>query len=69
LPIWLTEWACPAAWDPLAYMRAVLPQLSQHHVARQAWFATRTTAWPDYAPLVAGDGTLTELGREYGLHN
>ena len=66
-PIWVTEMGC--AWGTPEQMRAMLGGLGAYHVERVAWFATRTPDWPWLPPLVADDGTLTELGREYGLHN
>jgi hypothetical protein len=63
-PLWLTEWACPSyAGDPVKFMAKALPVIKER-VDRYAWFAARTTDFPEFDPLVTNAG-LTSLGRAY----
>jgi len=75
LPIWLTEFACPASGQPdqveLDYMKQVLAYLDgESQIGKYAWFGTRldpTDGWlgPQVDLLMDNSSALTELGVIY----
>jgi hypothetical protein len=75
LPIWLTEFACPAAKQPesveIAFMKAALNYLdNEPMIEKYAWFGTRldpTDGWLGPEVDLIDDGTcaLTDLGKVY----
>jgi len=75
LPIWLTEFACPAANQPdsveLTFMKAALTLLeNEPSIERYAWFGTRldpTDGWLGHQVDLLSDSAceLTDLGKLY----
>jgi hypothetical protein len=75
LPIWLTEFACPAAGQPpsfeMNFMKQALALLDNDpHIERYAWFGTRldpTDGWlgPQVDLLDNQGCALTDLGKFY----
>jgi hypothetical protein len=74
-PIWLTEFACPAAGQPIefeiSFMKQVLELLDNDPaIAKYAWFGTRLDTndnWlgPQVDLLAQTSASLTELGMLY----
>jgi len=75
LPVWLTEFACPASGQPeqveLDFMKAALQYLeTQSYIGGYAWFGTRldpTDGWlgPQVDLLAYDKAALTDLGTLY----
>jgi hypothetical protein len=64
-PIWLSEWMCAYETNPDAFVRPMLQELAQHHVARHAYFAPRACDWYWVPWLLNQDGTVNPLGEAY----
>jgi len=77
LPIWLTEFACPAAKQPVSveieFMKAAITYLeNEPSIERYAWFGTRldpTDGWlgPQVDLLSDTSCALTDLGKLYNM--
>jgi len=75
LPVWLTEFACPAAGQPeqieIDFMKQALQYLeTQTYIGGYAWFGTRldpTDGWlgPQVDLLAYNTSALTDLGKLY----
>ncbi|GAA3636105.1 hypothetical protein GCM10022223_63180 [Kineosporia mesophila] len=65
-PIWITEWGCmnqsnPSQTSVSAFYQGAVKMLARHQqVERYAWYP-----WNTNNNLVAGDGTLTEIGKAF----